>query len=645
MFKKHKILFYVLPLLAILVMAVVIIPPMVHLETFKPKIENIITSKTGIPVKVNGDIHISLLGGATIVADDISVPNGVISSCEFAIPFFDIFNLKNANLSNDIIVNKASLVITKIVPFDIDTKIIVKDSKIKFLNKEYKIINGEFSKNNVHALVRTDQHKYEISSSNKLFVVNNNNNNLKLSGELFDDGTAKAHIDIIAKDINKWFEFETPRITGQFPVISDVKWNGSYDVEFNDISAQNISGNIHLQEDGYKIIKLSSKNSDYDLSFLAKNPEIFQESTLDLDFYGKLKFFDKTFRHVVINTIGHDKKVEIKTIITDDLIATDGIIDEFGAHNINIQSKQDGFDTKCLFNGTPTEWYCETFSYGDIIYGKLNVNQENFTADIKSNKKISDLKNIIKHTETFGDTGIIIFDFPNMSGKITIKNKKYNIEYNHLDNKSLQEFGVNLPFIPEFMRFEKGDFVWNKTTMLFTPNSKTWQLSTNNDSFIIIGDDFKKWFPKTNLESLRNSDYTISGNYKKGNISDLKIEISGHTFTGSATNESITLKTDLLNIDELTDKEFKENYEERSFFVRSPITIPFKLNANVALSANKLIYNNKTYNNFVYSLHQDVQTFSITDSDRGNLLATLKKDKIKYDINVQLNKFMVDEKI
>ena len=32
--------------------------------------------------------------------------------------------------------------------------------------------------------------------------------------------------------------------------------------------------------------------------------------------------------------------------------------------------------------------------------------------------------------------------------------------------------------------------------------------------------------------------------------------------------------------------------------------------------------------------------FSITDSEQGSILANIKKDKIKYDINIQLNKFV-----
>ena len=88
-----------------------------------------------------------------------------------------------------------------------------------------------------------------------------------------------------------------------------------------------------------------------------------------------------------------------------------------------------------------------------------------------------------------------------------------------------------------------------------------------------------------------------------------------------------------------------ENFEDLSFFTKHPVLLPFETDINIALSANKLIYKGQKYKNFVYSLNKDTQTFSISDSNRGNLLATIKKDNIKYALNIQLNKFVFDEKL
>ena len=108
---------------------------MVNLNFLKPKIENMILSKTGIPAKIHGNINFTLLGGTTIVAHTLTVPNGSVASCKFTIPFLDIFKLKNTNMSKDISISGASLFIEKITPFEINDTITVHNSNIQFLNK------------------------------------------------------------------------------------------------------------------------------------------------------------------------------------------------------------------------------------------------------------------------------------------------------------------------------------------------------------------------------------------------------------------------------------------------------------------------------------------------------------------------------
>ena len=75
-----------------------------NFKFIKPKIEQTIFKETGIPVKINGDIHFSLLGKATIVTHDISLENGFVSSCEFAVPLMSIFDIEKAVLQNGILV-------------------------------------------------------------------------------------------------------------------------------------------------------------------------------------------------------------------------------------------------------------------------------------------------------------------------------------------------------------------------------------------------------------------------------------------------------------------------------------------------------------------------------------------------------------
>ncbi|MBR0213081.1 MAG: hypothetical protein IJQ55_05765 [Alphaproteobacteria bacterium] len=642
---KRTIIWTFIFLIAALTVAILVIPPAMNLNFLKPKIENIILTETGVPAEIKGNINFSLLGRATIVANNVKIPNGTISSCEFAIPFFDIFNLENAKLSSNIVVNKASVFIEKLVPFDLDNKIIVHDSKIQFLNKEYSIIYADLSKDSVEAIVRTDQHKYEIKSHDNKFIIKNKNNDLNLSGKLLPDGGATAHIDITAQNINRWFEFSKPRITGQFPVSADVFWDGGYGVNFYNISANGISGEVTFQDNGYRIVKLKSQSADYDLSFFLKNPDILQRASFNLDFYGTLKFADKTFNHVKMITTGFNDQVEIKTIIADDLNIQGGTIDANGAHNVFVTLPENGITTTCLFNGTPKKWSCNNFSYGNKISGNMSVDEHEFNIDIYSHEPFSDIQYIVNSALSLGDNGTVNFDMPDMNGTIHIKNKKYSVLYSHLKNKSLEWAKIDLPFVPDFMKQEKGNFTWTKDSMIFTPNSGDWQLSTTKDFFIIHGDNFKKWLSDVDLQSLRDLPYSVSGNYKNGNISNLIIEIAHQRFAGTASGKSITLKTNIFNLDNFLNPYFINNFEDLAFFTNAPMMLPFDLGVNIALASNSLVYKSQTYNNFVYSLHDNVQTFSITDSSRGNILATITKNNIKYALNIQLNKFVFNEKI
>ena len=55
-----------------------------------------------------------------------------------------------------------------------------------------------------------------------------------------------------------------------------------------------------------------------------------------------------------------------------------------------------------------------------------------------------------------------------------------------------------------------------------------------------------------------------------------------------------------------------------------------------------MVYQENAYKNFVYSLKSGTQTFSITDRARGNLLATIIKERSDYDIFIQLNNFIIN---
>ena len=642
---KSKFVWFCIFIMAILVLTVIIVPPMINLNFLKPKIENIILNQTGTSAQINGNINFTLLGKTTIIARDIVIPNGTVASCKFTIPFWDIFDLKNAHMSSDISVSGASLFITRLNQFNTRNTITVHNSNIRFLNKEYTIIDGTLSRHDINAIVRTNQHKYDVKSHNNMFTIKNKNNDLNISGKLFKDGTATAHIEINAKDINRWFEFEKPQINGQFPITADLFWDGSYGVRFTNISANGITGSIDIKNNGYKIVKLKSNNADYDLSFFVQSPGVFQDISFDLDFYGDLKFSDYTFKHVKIITVGSKNELKVDTIIADDLQIQGGTIDKDGGHNLHVSVPEFGTLSTCLFNGTPTNWTCDNFSYGGIVSGTLKINTTHFEVDLYSPEPFKNFNTVIGMARLLGANGYVKFDTPDMKGILTLTDNQPSVSYTRLNSKSLNWAKIDLPFIPDFMREEKGDFVWTKDSMMFIPDSKQWQLSTSKDFFIIHGQNFKTWLGNLDLQSLRDLHYTLSGNYKNENISNLTLEIGQQKFTGSATTKSLTLKTSVLDIDYLLDPYFVENFEETSFFSQSPVMILFDLNTNVAVSADSIIYNNKKYNNFIYSLHDDTQTFSISGSKHGNMLTKIKRHNTKYALNIQLNKFIFDKKL
>lgn len=642
---KRRILWTIIAIVAIALFAMIIVPPMVNLNSLKPKIQEFITKQTGIPAQIHGNVNFSLLGQTTIIAHNISIPNGVISSCEFSVPLHSIFNISTADISDKITINDADISVDKITPFELDTNITIKNSKIRFLNKEYDIISANLSPARVDAIIKTNQHRYRITSIKSKFDIKNKENNLSISGTLFPNGTAIAHITIDAQDINKWFEFEKPKITARFPITADISWDGGYGIEFSNIIANGLTGKIALHPDGYRIIQLSNKNADYDMSFVLKNPDILKNASFDLDLYGKIKFLDKKFKHLYVNTVGSDNIIRINKITADDINISDGVIDKNGAHNLIVSFAENGKTTTCEFNGTPNAWSCNKFSYDNKIFGNLTVDREKFIATITSNESIPDIETIIQASRRFGDNGTINFNFKNMSGKIQINNKKPTTKYNFVVGKKLQWAKLDLQFLPEFMLAESGNFVWQNDALIFVPDSKTWNLSVKDNYFYLSGDNFKKWFPNLDLQSLQNLSYIISGNYKNGNISDLTIQIAQHKFVGSATKNSITLKSDLLNLDSFISPQFIDDFDALSFFTNTPLVVPFDLRTNISLSTNTLIYNGQKYNNFIYSLKPNTQTFSITDSDRGNMLATITKNNIKYAIDIRLNKFVWDEKI
>ena len=624
--------------------AVLFVPPAITLNYMKPQLESAVLKETGFTAEFNGDVNFSLLGRATIVARDITVPFGTIHSAIFSVPWLSVFNPSDTELTGPISLYGAHFEINNLNALDFKNKITLYNSVIRFKSHDYEVIRGELLHGRFSGTVRTNQHKYDVTYENDEFVIRNQNNKLKIVGRLYSDGSARGQMSIVTDDVNKWFEFSEPKINETVDLTMNFDWDGGTGFNFTDIVANNLSGNVRLYPDGRRDIELSARDMDFDFSFLTKPGNLLRGVNLKLDFYGNIKFGPYTFKHVKIKALGTDEKLQIANIVADDYAFTGGTIDANGAHDIMATLPMRGGTTLCHFSGTPTKWECSEYSHGNMS-GSLYVDGDVFNIVVFAPIKMPDITTVRKNALKFGKRGVVKFSFNDAAGTLTIDGEKMRPEFTFAKNKNLDWLGKRLPFLPASMADSVGDFEWETGAVVFKPHTGTWQMAIQNDYFYIYGNNFKTWFPNLDLSFLRDNIYTISGEYKNGVVSELTINIANHVFTGSVADNEITLKTDVLNLDSFLSQDYMDNFEEMSFLAMHPIMLPFDINAKIYLSADKLIYNGDEYNNFIYSLKPNAQVFSISDDYRGNILATIERSGNNYDISLQLNRFATSGKI
>ncbi|MDR0726731.1 MAG: hypothetical protein LBF37_01570 [Rickettsiales bacterium] len=637
---KRRIFWTTVSVLAAAALALVIIPPFFNLNNLKPKIETAILEQTGLNAKIDGNVNFSLLGGATIVAHNVMLDRGIMEHVLFSIPMSKMFDLQTAELTGDIFVYGARFDVKELTPPKFSNTIDFKNSIISFKGKDYEIIQGTLSAGLLHGVVRTDQHKYEFDSNGDEFHISNKANNLDITGRLYSDGSARGTLSIDTNNINDWFEFSEPKLAGRIKMTMDFDWNGNYGFKFSNIQGDNFKGQIELTDDGHRDINLYATDANFDLSFLLAQTGIFYNTAFKLDLYGGLKFADRYFKHVAIDAIGTTSEIFIKNIVADDVMINGGTITANGAKAMPIRLMFDNEPTYCLFSGSPDSWKCSDFTHGELV-GNLSVQDNEFDVFIQSDRKMPDKPDFIKKTSLLGKKGRINFQFSDIGGTITVDRETSTPAYRFAKNKTLNWLGADFGFMPDAMRSAIGDFVWDDNGFSFIPHSKRWKLSIAKNFFYIDGKSFKDWLPNTNLQAINDFEYTISGNYERGNISNLEIRIADHIFKGTAIGNSITLTTDLLNIDTFANQDYIDNYDELQFLGMDPLMVPYALGVNISLSANTLIYNGDDFTNFVYSLRNGTQSFSITDTSRGNLLTSITREQTKYSILLQLNKFAV----
>lgn len=640
--KKRRIWCILTSIIGALALAMVLIPPMITLNRFRPMIEKSINDQMNVPAKIAGDLHFSLIGGATIVAHDVSVPTARIGAVMLSIPFSDFFNIQNAQLNSSVVIYDADISIDKLSPVDFNHKIEIYNSNITFLGRKFHIVRAEFANGEFHGTIRSKEHKYDIQFVGDTFEIRNKNNNLEITGQIYSDGTLRGHISIETNDINSWFGFNEPKITKTVRATMDFELTNYSNYKFTNIVADNFSGNISVASNGARTIQMVSNNIDFDFSFLLNPNKIMNNTTMNLDFYGDLTLGSHHFKHIKVNAIGTDNTLQITNLIADDIAITGGTITDQGAHNLMITMPIDNTNLMCLFSGTPTQWECRQFTYGDMS-GHLSVSADKFNLSISSNTPVPENKTaLIEKIKQLGKHGTINFHFSNLGGTYNINPDGDSVTYNFAHNKTLKWLNINIPFLPKYMNDEVGNFSIKNSMYVFEPHNKEWHLSTYDNYFYLSGKNFKSWLPNLDLQFATDSHYTISGFFNHDKISNLTLEIAGNKFTGSLSGNNLTLHTDTLHLDTIKDQNFIQNFAELEFRTNEPLFTLFNLPVNIALSAHKLVYNDNAYQNFIYTLKPNTQTISISDTSRGNLLATIERNINNYDIFIQLNRFAIN---
>jgi len=641
---KRKIFWGILGIFCLIIATLLTLPTFITLNSLRPRLETAIESQTGETVKINGDINFGILGRTTIIANNVVFKNGTAKKITITIPFSGLFDLEHTTLSGDISLYGAKINISSLVGNETNYNIIIKDSVIGFMGKDYNIINGVFTDGTFSGTIRTDQHKYDIKFRGREFLIRNQNVKLTINGELFENGGASGVLNIETDKINSWFEFKEPKITETVKLSTNFWWDGQYAFRFYDLTTNNIHGNIELSPDGTKIINLFAQDTSFDFSFLARPTNLIKNTKIDLDFSGNLIFENQEFNHVKIDATGGEKTILINEVIADNISFTGGSLDSNGAHNIMIRDKNR--DLTCLFSGTPETWKCERFTFKNFIGTIKKTKKNGIYVEVTSDKEV-DMDEIQEYIEKNNvKNATIRFKFPNIGGTYIITPKKTAAEYSYVYGKTLSWLNPNMKFLPEFMRNETGNMVWKKDTVTFIPKSKTWSLTIHDNFFFLTGDSIRKWFPKTDWRSMNDFDYTLSGYYNdRGDISNLTLKMADHVFTGSASINTMTLKTDNFILDKFLNQDYLDHQEEMEFLTNAPILSLFDLDMDIYLTADTLLVNGDIYKNFTYALKSAVQNFSITDNSRGNLLATIVKERGNYDIFIQLNRFVINGKL
>jgi hypothetical protein len=292
--QKYRIFWTGAAALAVLAMSYLIIPPLIPLSSLRADLESALSTAAGRPVKIDGDIRLSLLGYPMLAADKVRVEGANIASVRFRVSWPGIFDLKNADIVSGVKVQGLEMDVKTLAIPRFGRKIMISDSVLRYGGREYEVVDGAITDEKISARVRTESHKYDLIVAAGAFVITNLNEALRVEGNLASDDLgnleARGTLSIESRDINKWFEFPNPKISGKTKASMDFYWNEKGEFDFSNIKGTNgkasFAGRVKLWfKDGvrvHKSVRMKIDNADLDLSFLKDNGEFLYRSDFNV---------------------------------------------------------------------------------------------------------------------------------------------------------------------------------------------------------------------------------------------------------------------------------------------------------------------------------------------------------------------------
>ncbi|MCL2538258.1 MAG: hypothetical protein FWE52_02170 [Alphaproteobacteria bacterium] len=681
---KRKLFYTIIGVILAVVLAVAIVPPFINLDRLAPEIESAVLNQTGIRIKIGGPVRVSLLGRATVTANDVSINEyrGRAESISFYIPFSSLRNINTASINSTIVLHGAHLHITSLAaPANIRPVILIRNSSVTFMDKTYDQINGVFRAGMFNGTVRTDEHKYTLESDGGMFRITNPNVNLDMVGQLAteSDGSISAagHMSLDTSSINKWFGFDAPRIRGRMKFQSDFIWANS-GFNFYNISGQyaggDFSGEISFGNDQPLKINLLANDIDYDFAHIANDAKFLRDAEIIFSANGKIKspipftipikqFAHNNFSRFHI-TMNGDNITDMRAESANAAISASG----------NIAS---GLDTaiydltrrtaaRCELYGTGAAWGCRRWDYKDANFaasGTLMVSADAFDLKFESaNLKPEQLNIATLHSVLsglFGRTrGTTEFRLENgLYGTLKIDGKNQNLEYFEHSGTTLSALPATTEFLrvlPESMMMARGNVKYahiqngKLLTLAFARDGRRdqWSLGWKDSGLFQIDADARyllsAFYPNLSADFLRDElPANITGYYKSGFATDMNIAILNTKLTGKFDGKTFDLRADTIDLDEFINPNYIANYESAQYITEEPSVFPFALNINITLVADNIKFRGEKYENFVYSLKSNQQTMSITDAARGSMLLSITKKLSRYAITIKSNRFEI----